>query len=43
MSDHDFNALYEQYPAIIDAMKDDDFTSHQFILELAARKSAVIY
>lgn len=35
MSLHDFTALFGQYPAIIEKMQ-QEFTSHEFILELAA-------
>jgi len=34
MAQHDFQELYDQYPTIIDQMK-DKFTSHEFILRLA--------
>ena len=34
MNEHDFRPLYAQYPIVIDHMK-DEFTSHEFILELA--------
>ncbi|MBN1934254.1 MAG: hypothetical protein JW934_06300 [Anaerolineae bacterium] len=36
MSEYDFSALYDQYSALIEQMK-DTFDSHQFILELAHR------
>jgi hypothetical protein len=41
MSVHDFSLLYAQYPMIIETMK-DQFTSHQFILELA-RQNQTLY
>lgn len=41
MADHDFTALYAQYPAVI-ATLPDCFTSHQFILELA-RQCQTLY
>ena len=34
MAEHDFGALYEQYPAIIEQMP-ETFDSHAFILRLA--------
>lgn len=36
---HDFQALYDAYPAVI-ARMDPTFTSHQFILELARLNQA---
>jgi len=41
MAEHDFAALYAQYPALI-ARMGDTFTSHKFILELA-RQNQTLY
>lgn len=41
MPEHDFNDLYTKYPAIIAKMP-EEFTSHQFILELA-RQNQTLY
>ena len=37
---HDFSRLYDQYPDLI-AQMPDQFTSHQFILELARQHQAL--
>jgi hypothetical protein len=41
MPEHDFSALFDQYPAII-AQMPKTFTSHQFILRLA-QQHQVLY
>jgi hypothetical protein len=41
MAEHDFSAMYAQYPKVIAAMP-KTFTSHQFILELA-RQNQTLY
>ena len=41
MTEHDFGALYAQYPTTIVQMP-ETFTSHQFILELA-RQNQTLY
>jgi hypothetical protein len=41
MPTHDFSQLYERYPRVIEMMP-DQFTSHQFILELA-RQNQMLY
>ena len=40
MPEHDFTALYEQYPAII-AQMPEVFDSHKFIRRLAQQKQAL--
>jgi hypothetical protein len=40
MAEHDFSALFAQYPSIISQLP-ETFTSHQFILELARQNQAL--